>query len=102
MRRRLSLRPRALGMACTCAILLISCGGQQGPPPPAGDFSLSVSPGSASIVVGNSTPAILVSINPQNGFAGTVNISLQGVPPGVSAMPAANFSVDAGTSHSVT
>jgi len=81
--------------------LLAGCGGQQGPPPPVEDFTLTVSPASASVVVGNTTPAILVSINPQNGFAGMVNISLQGIPAGVTAIPSASFSVGAGATQSV-
>jgi hypothetical protein len=52
--------------------------------------------------VGNSTQPILVSINPQNGFTGMVNILLQGIPTGVSAMPAASFSVSAGASQGLT
>jgi Bacterial Ig domain len=91
-----------LPAALICLAAAFTGCGQAGPPPLTGDFSASVSPDSASVVVGNSSPIILVSITPQNGFTGTVSISLQGVPEGVSVIPAASFSVDAGGSQSVT
>jgi hypothetical protein len=72
-----------LELLCFIAFLLGCGGGQQGPPPTVADFSVSVSPNSALAVVGNTTPNVLISINPQNGFAGTVNVTLQGVPSGV-------------------
>jgi hypothetical protein len=92
----------ALGLFC-CVASLFGCGGvQQEPPRPLGDFFVSVSPGTASVVAGNTTPAVLISIDPRNGFVGSVNISLQGMPQGVTAMPAGSFSLDAGASQSVT
>ena len=90
-----------VGFVCFIEVLA-GCGGQKGPPPPVPNFTISVSPSLVSVVVGNTTSAILVSIIPQNGFAGTVNVSLQGIPAGVTAMPAASFSVAAGTTQSVT
>jgi hypothetical protein len=53
-------------------------------------------------VVGNITPAVLISINPENGFAGSVNIGLLGIPQGITAIPSATFSLSAGASQSVT
>src|ERR1700687_440519 len=72
-----------------CCVLLASCGGNQSgpPPPPAPDFSLSVSSVSASAVVGNTTSVITVSATPQNGFNSTINVTLQGLPQGVVAIP---------------
>ena len=90
-----------LELLCFVAFLLGCGGGQQGPPPTVADFSVSVSPNSTLAVVGNTTPNVLISINPQNGFAGTVNVTLQGVPSGVTAMPAASFSLDPGASEMV-
>jgi len=98
---------RLCGMVLTlllcCVASLSGCGGgQQEPPPPIGDFAISVSPGTTSVIVGNTTPTVLISINPQNGFAGSVGVALLGLPKGVSAMPAASFSIDAGASETVT
>src|SRR5262249_8338624 len=89
------------GLACLIA-LVAGCAAGSAPPLPAGDFSLSVSPTSASALVGSTTTNILVSTTSQNGFAGTVNISLQGIPSGITAMPAASFPVPAGSSQSLT
>jgi hypothetical protein len=51
--------------------------------------------------VGNTTPVALISIDRKNGFAGTVNISLQGIPQGVAAMPTATFTIGFGATGSV-
>jgi hypothetical protein len=89
----------AVGFVCFVAFLAGCGSGQQGPP--VGDFSVSLSPDSTSAVVGNTTSSVLISTSPQNGFTGTINISLQGIPAGVNAMPAASFSLEAGASQSV-
>jgi Bacterial Ig domain len=98
----LKLTLLALILPCSGAFLF-GCGGGQPepPPPPVPDFAVSVSPSSTSAVVGNTTPDVLISINPLNGFTGTVNITLQGIPQGVAAAPAATFSVDSSASQSV-
>jgi hypothetical protein len=87
-------------LVCLISLFAGCGGGQQGPPPP--DFSVSLSPNATSAVVGNTTSLVLISTSPENGFSGTINVSLQGVPLGVTVIPAANFSVEAGTSQSVT
>jgi hypothetical protein len=92
--------------ALLCAgfsLLLASCGGNQGgPPPPAPNFSLSLSPVSASAVLGNKTSAITVSAVPRNGFNNTINVTLQGVPQGVDATPGSSFSLQPGVSQPLT
>lgn len=96
------LKSLVWGVACLLA-LFAGCGGsQQQPPPPPGDFSLAVSPNAASVTVGNSSPIIMVSVDPENGFSGLVNISLQGIPVGVIPSPGPSFSVQAGTAQAVT
>ena len=67
-----------------------------------GDFTVSLSPNSTSAVVGNMTSSVSILTSPQDGFTGTINIALQGIPVGVNAMPAANFSLDVGASQTVT
>src|SRR3974390_505108 len=83
---------------------LISCGGgsssgSQGPP--AQEFTISVSSPTVSADVGTSTPPVTVSVDPINGFAGSVSVQLQGVPAGVQPNPA-TFSVAAGGHQDVT
>jgi hypothetical protein len=90
----------AVGFVCFVEFLAGCGSGHQGPPPP--DFTVSLSPNSTSAVVGDTTSSVLISTSPQNGFTGTINISLQGIPAGVNAMPAANFSAEAGGSQSIT
>jgi hypothetical protein len=62
------------------AITLIAAGGGGGSP----DFSLSASPGSLTINQGgNGTSTI--TVNPVNGFSGSVSLSASGLPSGVTA-----------------
>jgi Bacterial Ig domain len=81
--------------------MLIGCGANS-PVKSVGDFSVSVSPGSVSTVVGSTTPAILISADPQDEFTGAISISIQGIPAGVTVNPAPTFSVETGASQSVT
>lgn len=48
------------------------------------DFSLSASPNSLTLVQGNSGNST-ITVNPVNGFNGTVNLSVSGLPSGVTA-----------------
>ena len=85
------------------ALSLAACGGSsQSLPPPVQDFSLSVSPVSASAVIGNVTSKVTVSVAPQNGFNDAVNVTLQGLPTGVSATPGSSFTLQSGGSRDLT
>src|SRR6267143_5906159 len=86
------------------SVALTACGGssQQPPPPPMPDFSLSASPVSASAVIGNTTSSVTVSVASHNGFSGSVDITLQGLPSGVNASPGSSFAVQSGGSQAVT
>jgi Big-like domain-containing protein len=84
------------------SLALAACGGSSPPPPPVQDFSLRASPVSASAVIGNTTSAVTVSVAPLNGFSGSVDITLQGLPSGVNASPGSAFAVQAGGSQAVT
>jgi hypothetical protein len=55
-----------------------SCGG-----PPTPDFSISATPPSQTVLRGNSTP-YTVTLTPSNGYNGTVNLSVSGLPSGAS------------------
>ena len=52
-------------------------------PPPPPDFSLSVSPASQTVTAGNGT-TYTATVAPSNGFNGTVNLTVSGVPSGAS------------------
>ena len=97
------------GGASLIAFLLAACGsGGSNPPPsfspapPAPDFSLSVSSGSISVEQGATSGAVTVTVNPINGFTGSVSIAVEGLPAGVTSSPASPFSVAAGQSQQVT
>ena len=66
------------------------------------DFRLSVSPRSASAVIGNISSTVTVSIAPQNGFNDSVNVILQGLPSGVNATPGSSFALQTGVSQALT
>ncbi len=94
-----------LSFARTALVLLAGCGGggpATPPPPPTADFGVSISPFSASTVLGNTTSAVTISISPQNGFSSPVTITLQGIPQGVDAIPRSSFSIDPGKSQTVS
>src|SRR5882724_1551796 len=90
--------------AWAALVVFTGCGsgGPVTPPPPVPDFGVSISPHSASAVLGNTTSAVTISISPQNGFSSPVTITMQGIPQGVDAMPSSSFSVDPGTSQTVS
>src|SRR5689334_4024267 len=81
------------------------CGGgssvSQPPPPPPPDFSLSLSANSISVSQGDASSAVNLSVNPSNGFTGNVEVTLSGLPPGVTSNPASPFNIAAGASVSV-
>src|SRR5438552_14842317 len=71
--------------AWAALVVFTGCGsgGPVTPPPPVPDFGVSISPHSASAVLGNTTSAVTISISPQNGFSSPVTITMQGIPQGV-------------------
>src|SRR4029079_3414986 len=66
-----------------------------GPPPPP-DFTLSASPATVTVTQGGSAPTT-ITVTPQNGFNGAVNLSVTGLPQGA----AGSFSVNPTTGSSV-
>jgi hypothetical protein len=82
-------------------LLLSSCGGGSTPPPPAGDFTLSATPASISLVPGGTGQVISVNAVSANDFTGMVSVAITGLPTGVTVNPA-TLSLTPGTAQSVT
>jgi hypothetical protein len=59
------------------------------------DFSLTLSTNSISVPQGGTSSPVNVLVNGQNGFAGTVQITLSALPAGVVSNPASPFSIAA-------
>jgi hypothetical protein len=87
------------------SLFLVGCGsGGDGtnppPPPPPGDFSISTSPTSLTLGVGGSQ-TITVSAAEINTFTGSINVSVSGLPTGVTVDPAP-FSLTPGNQQQLT
>src|SRR5215813_4123570 len=65
----------SFGVLLAVAVALTGCGGGAAPPPPPPDFSLSVSPSSVSAQVGTTTAPVIISVNAQPGFSGSVTVA---------------------------
>ena len=65
------------------------------------DFSLSVSPSSISVAQGATSSAVAVSATAENGFVGSVAVTIDGLPSGLTASPS-SFSFTPGTSQPVS
>jgi len=68
------------------AFLLLGCGSGSRLPP-IGDFSITISPSSVSAQVGAAAPPVMIGVDAQNGFTGTVDIALQGLLPASPRLP---------------
>jgi len=51
------------------------------------DFSISASVASLNLTAGGATQSIMLSATTQNGFSGTINVTVSGLPAGVTAAP---------------
>ncbi len=81
-------------------LLLSGCGGGSSsiappPPPPQPDFSIGFSQNSVSLEQGATSSPINLTVSPLNGFTGTVQVALTGLPAGVISSPPSPFSVAA-------
>src|SRR5207245_8415280 len=74
----------ALGAGVTLMFGLGGCGGGSVSPPPPPSFTLSASPANPSIGQGG-TGTSTVTVHGQNGFSDRVNLSVTGIPAGVTA-----------------
>src|SRR5271168_3667248 len=68
------------------------------PPPPQPDFSISFSMNSVNLQQGATSPAVNLSVTSLNGFTGSVQVTLTGLPLGVISNPVSPFSIAAGSS----
>src|SRR5258707_309580 len=86
-------------------IFLSGCGGGGGggpqPPPPQPDFTIGLSTSTVSIAQGSSSAPVSVTVNGLNGFSGSVQVTLAGVPAGVTSNPVSPFSVSSGQAVAV-
>src|SRR5260370_11088403 len=100
--RRLRARPLALALVIGLPFVLYGCGSGSSspPPPPPLSFTISVSPSTTSIAPGNSS-TVQVSIAPYGDFAGTVSVTVSGLPSGLSASPS-SFALQTTSKQSVT
>jgi hypothetical protein len=71
------------------------------PPPPQPDFSIGFSQSSVNVQQGSTSSSVSLSVNALNGFTGTVQVTISGLPPGVVSNPASPFGVAAGSSTAV-
>lgn len=66
------------------------------PPPPAGDFTLAVDLPSIALQQGGALELQIIQANPINGFTGTIQLTLSGLPNGVTGLPAGPYSIVVG------
>ncbi len=94
-----------IALAFLLATLPAGCGGGGAafvqPAPPTADFTIQFSQPMVSVSQGASSSAVNIAIAPENGFSGSVAVTLAGLPSGVSTSPASPFTVTAGTPVSV-
>ena len=69
--------------------------------PQAADFSVAVSSNAVSISQGGVSAPVSFSIIPHNGFSGSVQVTLAGLPAGASSNPASPFTITTGIDTSV-
>jgi DNA-binding beta-propeller fold protein YncE len=101
---RQALRSVPAVVAGVCA-LIAGCGvGGSAPAKvqtaPSADFSITFSSASISISQGAAAP-LTIAVSAENGFTGNVQISLAGLPNGVSSSPASPFNLASGASTAI-
>jgi hypothetical protein len=104
-------RPRRCALDLLFGFLLLAisgCGGGSSsfqilppPPPPQPDFTIGFSTNSLNLAQGATSPAVMLSVNPLNGFTGSVQVTLTGLPAGVISNPLGPFSVAASSNTPV-
>ncbi len=77
-----------IGALLGCGSAAVSSTAEKTSSAPSADFALAVSPASVSLTAGGAAQTIQVSATAANGFTGTVQVVLSGLPSGVSATPA--------------
>jgi glycosidase len=95
---------RIPGLCLLLLLLSVGCGGGGAapPPPPPPSFTISVSPSSLLAAQTTTSVPMTVTVNPTNGFTGTVNVTISGLPTGVNPSTNSPFTLAAGGSQMVT
>ena len=90
------------------SVVCAGCGGGGGgastnaqPPAPSPDFAITLSSSSLSISQGATGAPITVSVAGQNGFTGSVQVTLAGFPSGVVSNPTSPFNISSGANTAV-
>jgi len=91
-----------LVLAFVAGLSIIGCGGGSSSPPriPA-DFTMAVTPGSVTVTQGSASSPSSITVSSLHNFSGSVNVSISGLPSGVTTSPAMPFAIAAGASQSV-
>ncbi len=92
--RRLTLFLLFLSAGCN--------GGGSNPPPPPQSFLLSASPSSLLVSQTATSVPVTLTATPVNGFTGSVNVTISGLPNGVNSSTSSTFTLAAGASQMVT
>src|SRR5712664_1704380 len=98
--RRLTKTLIGLPLAHLVLIYFSGCSGGSSAPPPS--FTLVLSNSSITVHQGATTPALTLSVQPQNGFSGSVSISISGLPSGVTSNPSSPFTLQSSASQQIT
>ena len=90
------------GFLAALVSLFSGCGGGSSgapvqTPPPLPDFSLGFSSSSVAVVQGATSPPVTLTVVASNNFSGAVQVTLSGLPQGVTSNPATPFSINAGS-----
>src|ERR1700688_1505052 len=89
-------------LAWSCLVLVTAvvsagCGGgstgEVPPPPPLPDFVLNLSTSPVTISQGTTSSGIQLSVQPLNGFSGSVQVTVSGLPSGVISNPQSPFTI---------
>ena len=92
-----------LPVAICCFTLLVSgCGGGGGGTALPPSFTLTATPGSVLVSPGSTSIPVQLSVQAANGFQGTVSVSLQGLPAGITTSLAFPVPISAGGGKAVT
>jgi DNA-binding beta-propeller fold protein YncE len=102
---RRSVGPSILSTAFLAIVLLISSCGSSAPSPPVvltPSFTLSVTNPTISLQQLGTAQGQIIQVNSVNGFSGTVNVSFQNLPTGISVSPAGPYTIAAGQGQPVS
>ena len=100
-------QPWTIVVSALLCVFTSACGGggnsssSSGSPPPNPSFTISLSPTTLTLTQGAAGQVLQVSISGQNGFTGTVTITISALPTGVTAAPS-SLSITPNTPGSLT